>query len=467
MSDDLNRGNFRFIQPMNSDICQYLSEAESISMLDYTEAGNLMRKALEELCKNLFEEFGITRSGNDLSSDCSDLKSAGKLYMLNDGKYYTQNYKCKGGATWTIRTYWYDFIRLLGNTSVHIPGGTPDDNPAANYNNVVKGLELFFNVMKSEYKRKRAKNNLPQVKIPAHFDKDIMPIRDHYIMKKYEPIDKMISDCEEEFLTCRIDDNGGVDFYSIVRVYNWKNKRNQTLLSREKDALSEIMRNSALSIDGNVQLEDISSMSNSASDFYIVGYKFYSSVPEPLTDEFLKTMDLSEREELCRQISKIVYQFHQMTPPFYIRNLSYDSIYVCRNRNGSFTASIIKMDCAKLDDERYKTVIENVKKLSDADLIREESILKYARDPLVNPAESKNNSSKKEWDLLDIYDLGVLVGDILKGTTQNTNPVSGAEIVNMISPKLKEFAEDMDFMKSRNPEDRRLGLSLIMDAKEC
>lgn len=437
--NEVKKGNFEFVEEIDSKIYERLTEAESLAYLNCIESGSILRKVYERWLTTLVDEYRITVQPKHNIVTANDkraaLKQAHKLPTINNGTRNTFDFINSSGQTVSYPAYigWQKF----GNECHHddlepdnSASNTPDpDAPAATYENLMTVFKIVYKVFKAEYKRKKGAQAAAEIR---PFDLYIMPIRENYVIKSYIPRDAPMSDCIREYETCSYNYNGSVDKYGIVRVFRKKSMDEIMLQLRDKEAFSEAEHAAGqINFDGNVQIDVLSRMKEE-EDFYVVIYKF-SSKPSRLNRTLLQQMSMADRLVLCKQISKILYSFHNLDVPIYLRNLSFDSIYIYKNKKGNYEPSIIKLDCAKMSSQEG-TVVLNVENIHN--LIQEERLLKYISPQTIrfietiNEIRARNNGSMKDdeieasikimsdradWASSDIYSLGVLFGDILSG----------------------------------------------------
>lgn len=429
------KGNFEFVKDIYPDIYDFLYTAESEIRIDYYASGRSLRSAFEAFLNDLVKEYRIRvfpEKGNrvSLNDNRMALEAANKLPVIPDQEYITVKGKTKKGKAYAV-------LQKTGNRSSHVEA--KDWDPELNYQNLLTALRIMHSVLSAENKRKKGKQ-------AGNFKPNCMPIGDNYIISSEIPLDNAVSHCIMEYETCSYTDTGRIDKYGIIRVFE-KNRMDEKLLQlRDAEAFREAASDAGIQFDGNVQVELISKMNSSNSDFYIVAYKF-SKKPHRLNDSLLKTMEIKKRVELCVQVSEIINKFHTLDTPIYHRNISFDCIYVCENKKGELEPSIIKLDCAKIDSEEFGTVIANVQNMQTR--IRQQQFLKYSA-PEVR-ALFQGSQAKVNWEKADVYSLGVLFGDILNGKIE-TGVVPSMKLqragVNMSLIQL------IDKMKHPNPELR-------------
>lgn len=413
MEDEIRKGNFEFVEEIYPDLYAKICEAESLAYINCAEAGRTLRGVYESWLTYLMEEYGISLPGGGnakLNDKRKTLQYADRLPVLNDYKYIAVNGEKKSLNGYLV---WLKF----GNQCSHAEQ-KPDD-PGVTCASVEVVLRIVHKIFRLEYIRKKGKKAAEKIGL---FDPCIMPIKDNYVIRSYVPMDKPVSNCIREYETCSYNETGRVDKYGIVRVFQKKDMDEKLLQLRDKEAFSEAESEAGIQFDGNVQMDVLSKIGSPNSDYYVVIYKF-SRKPVHLSDSVLGGMNMAERQELCARISGILSRFHALSTPIYHRNLSFDSIYVCRNKKGVYEPSIIKLDCAKIASEEFGTVIANVQNMQT--MIQQQKFLKYAA-PEVRML-MQNSAAGVDWAKADIFSLGVLLADILNGRIE-ANIVPAAKL---------------------------------------
>ena len=430
--DEYSRGNFEFVKEIYPDLYEKISEAESQAYLDIVKAGRNLRDVYEDWATALIGEYGIQMGPGraTLNDKRKALKDAGKLPSLGDYRYVAVNGD-KGDLNGYI--YWLKF----GNQCSHAEKTAED--PDVVYGNLESVLRIVHKAFRQEYARKKGKAEAGKIGL---FDPFAMPIGDHYVIKSYVPLDKPVSGCIREYETCSFTETGRVNKYGIVRVFEKKSMDAKLLQLRDKEAFSEAESEAGIQFDGNVQVEVLSKMNNTSSDYYVVIYKF-SRKPQRLTDALMKQLNMEERIKLCSDICIILRKFHKLSTPIYHRNLSFDCIYVCRNNTGVYEPSVIKLNCAKIDSGEFGTVIANV--LNVQEMIRQQKLLKYIAPEI--RMQMQKGAVSADWGKADVYSAGVLFGDILYGQIE-PNIVPSAKLLRMgVKAPMVQL---MDKMKNPN-----------------
>lgn len=400
MAEDIKKGNFGFVEEIYPEIYAKLCYAERLAYIDCQKAGMQLREVFEMWLGSLVEEYGlkVSEERTSLNDKRKLLKQFNKLPQLNDYKYIAVNGEKKNLNGYLV---WQKF----GNQCAH-PEKTADD-PDISYESTETVLRIAHKAFRLEYVRKKGKKAAENIPL---FDPYIMPIGDNYVIKSYTPLDKPVSNCIREYETCAYNETGRVSKYGIIRVFRKRDMDEKLLQLRDQEAFSEAEAEAGIQFDGNVQVDVLSKMGSTSSDYYVLIYKF-SQKPVHLSDSILQGMSIEERIELCSKISEILFSFHNLSTPIYHRNLSFDSIYVCKNKSGKYEPSVIKLDCAKIASEEFGTVIANVQNMQT--MIQQQKLLKYAA-PEVRMM-MQNDSLKVDWEKADVYSLGILFADILNG----------------------------------------------------
>lgn len=428
---NVNKGNFSFVDEIYPSLSAKLKAAESLAYIDCVAAGRNLRNVYEEWLRLLVKEYAVSlpQGKVSLNDRRNALNKAGKLPQIKKYQYRAVNGEKKSFDGYKV---WQKF----GNQCSHSERKLED--PDVIYENLEVVLRIIHEIFRLEYIRKKGEWEAEAIGV---FDPFMMPIGDNYVIKSYVPIDQPVSNCIREYETCSYNETGRVYKYGIVRVFQKKDMDEKLLQLRDQEAFSEAEAEAGIQFDGNVQVEVLSKIASENSSFYVVIYKF-SQKPERLGELHLTSMSLGERIRLCEKISRIVYSFHNLSVPIYHRNLSFDSIYVCKNSKGDYEPSIIKLDCAKIASEEFGTVIVNVQNMQT--MIQQRKILKYAA-PEVRMLIQKS-SVRVRWDKADVYSLGVMFSDIINGQFD-------ANVIPTV--KLQRMGVDLQLLKlideMRNP----------------
>lgn len=430
------QGNFEFVKEIFPELYEPLHNAESLALLNHRGSGLLLRNVNELYCTLLLEEYGMS-SGTEkeeLYKKQYALRTAGKFPRFERYWYQTWNGTKKSD-------YWDGLWRKFGNSCHHAEHA--EEEAAVTYENLITVFEIIFRVFRWEYERKKGRGAAGKL---DDFSIDRMPIGEHYVSSAAVPVDEAVTHCIKEYETCSYDDSGRVEKYGIVRVFNKNDMDEKALALRDKEAFKEAANEAGIQFDGNVQVDVLSRMNSAESDYYIIIYKF-SRKPARLNQECLSGMDLSGRIRLCRNIADILRKFHNLSTPIYHRNLSYDSIYVCPGRDGCPEPSIIKLDCAKIMSDEFGTVIETVQ--SREKLLCLKRMMKYVAPEVRRLFQGQR--MEIDWSRADVYSLGILFGDILRGSL-DADPASSAKLRREGADE--KFLELMDRMRAPRPELR-------------
>lgn len=401
MEAEIKKGNFDFVEEIYPELYIKIKKAESLAYIDCISAGRDLRDVYEAWLTSLIDEYNISMNGQDrasLNDKRNALMGENKLPQLSEYKFTSVNGDKKSLNGYLV---WLKY----GNQCSH-PEKVLDD-PDVTCANLEVVLRIVHKIFRLEYVRKKGKKAAEKIGL---FDPNIMPIGDNYVIESYVPLDKPVSNCIREYETCSYNETGRVKKYGIIRVFRKKDMDEKLLQLRDQEAFSEAEAEAGIQFDGNVQVDVLSKMSSSSSDYYVLIYEF-SIKPVHLTNAVIAEMTTEERLEFCSQICGIMHRLHTLSTPIYHRNLSFDSIYVCKNKAGKYEPSVIKLECAKIASEEFGTVIANVQNMQT--MIRQQKLLKYAA-PEVRML-MQNPSVNVDWEKADIFSLGVLFADILNG----------------------------------------------------
>ena len=400
---EAKKGNFGFVEEIYPEIFELISEVEKQTYTDCKGAGQELRNSFEKLATELADEFGIPTqddSGKQLQlfTITKNLRDSGKLPNVGRYQYMTAAHERKE-AFWDY--IWREYCNQCDHKELVL------EKPDVSSSNLEIVLHIVYAVFLSEYKRKKGKDaakNIPQ------FNNQIIPIKDNYIISSYTPLDKPVSNCVREYETCSYGETGRINKYGIIRMFKKKDIDEKLLLLRDQEAFSEAESEAGIQFDGNVQVEALSKIGSKFNEYYVVIYKF-TQKPSRLNDKYIGALSIEERVELCKKIARILNSFHTLSTPIYHRNLSFDSIYVCKNKKGEIEPTIIKLDCAKIASDEFGTVIANVQNMQT--MIQQQKLLKYSAPEV--KALFQGGNVKVNWEKADVFSLGVLFGDILNG----------------------------------------------------
>lgn len=429
-------GNFEFVKEIFPELYEPLHSAESQALTNHRGSGLLLRNVNELYCSLLLEEYGMSSGAEkeELFKKQYALRTAGKFPRFEKYRYVTW-----GGSEKT--DYWDGLWRKFGNSCHH--ADRVDEEAAVTYENLITVFEIIFRVFRWEYEKRKGRSAAAKLN---DFSKALMPIGENLVISASVPADETITHCIRECETCSYDDSGRIEKYGIVRIFNKNDMDEKVLALRDKEAFKEAANEAGIQFDGNVQVDVLSRMNSAESDYYIIIYKF-SREPVRLEQERLSETALSERICLCRNIGDILRKFHDLSTPIYHRNLSYDSVYVCRNKGGQLEPSIIKLDCAKIVSDEFGTVIETVQNREKQ--LRQKRLIKYVAPEVRRLLQGQQ--MEIDWAKADVYSLGILFGDILRGSF-DAEPASSAKLRREGADK--GFLELIDRMRSPRPELR-------------
>lgn len=404
-----NKSNFTFVREIYPELYSDLLYAESHAYLDIIDSGNKLRKVLETLAINLVKEYDVSiQNQNSKGPSLADrVYALNKANKLSDKKYSFVQIDGKKN-----KHYGFWIWRQFGNVCHHSPDEWESWQPKPTFSNLIVVFNVAHSFFKSEYARKLGKMKADDIR---NFNKDIMPVGDHYVLRSAVPMDSSVTNCVREIETISYTESGRIAKYGIVRIFAKSNIDEKILTLRDTEAFNEAESEAGIQFDGNVQVEVLSKMTSENSEFYVIIYKF-SQEPNRLTDQFLAGLTVRERVDLCHRICRIIYHFHHLSTPIYHRNISFDCVYVCKNKLGEYEPSIIKLDCAKIDSKEFGTTISKLQDVREK--IKQNQYLKYA-SPEVNINLHNDGAVAIDWEKADIYSLGVLFSDILSGQINN------------------------------------------------
>lgn len=448
MSENLD-GNFSFLYNINKPLYEKLHSAEMYSRIDFNRCGQDCRSALEIFINTALDKYGLTDrcEGLELFRKVDNLRREGFLksngFLKSDesieDKYILPplgnvNFEREDKSKSSM-DYW-DYLRRYGNRGSHITVRPSD--PRQTYRNSVKCLKGFYLALKKFYKSQVSASL-------GDFDEYKMPIGEYCVYDSYIPSDEVRSKCKREFLAYTKDENGEKSFYAILRLYN-KQDADDTFMLRNQKCFTEAAKMSLTSVpEGMTRLRELVPKDSENSTFYIISYIF-NQEPHPLSDSILSSMGLAQRIKLCGRIVNCLENLHTSPIPIFHRMLNYECVYVCEIRN-EWIPYIIKFDYAKIiSDAPIGTVfVDAVKAKGKLQELKLNKYLPPEWDILTQDA------GDKEWSKVDIYSLGILCADILKGKIENQIvPIEELEVLDLSD----ELLDTLDIMRADDPNER-------------
>ena len=422
------RGNFEALRGNCAEAADLLERAESNARLNIQDSGHLLRMGLEAFAKAVLMENPSLRDG--LRSD--DL--ADKLNMLADHSAIPRLPRQRGiryiddGKQVKRDVEGLDFIRDFGNLGSHYEMVR---YPLPNYTNTLLALKLAHSLLCQHY-------GISQVR----FDEAAMPIGNYHICDCACPADNALSGCDMEYTGVELDGAGQPAFYVIIRQY-YEHAADETFLLRNYDANRTLVcrhrRQRPKGIAATIEQLSHTDGGDQFTPYYIIAYRF-NRRPIALTTKYLRMLTMRQRHQLCGDLIDTMSTLHKAAKPVYLRMLSYESVYICEEDNECIPY-LTKFDFAKVPDS--STVILQMSRRSSG--IQEVRRRKYLA-PEWNDALLKTDP---DWEKIDIYALGVLLGDILAGEIR----------ANVVDPyDLEDVSDDIcevvSLMTAELPSDR-------------
>ncbi len=407
-------GNFAFLYNINNNLYELLYEAESKARINYRACGKVLRDALENYIEGVINNHllsGYFPDGTELYRKINALNSEAEMRAagyLQSGETFEDRpllprmeavtYLCEDGCERT-GSYW-DFMRRYSNSCSH-PEIKPT-NPKPCYANVLLCLRGYHLLMQRHFR-----SRLP--KSVSGFNEDRMPIGDYVVYEAQVPADKERSKCVKEYWGHKLDEDGVPEEYVLIRTYD-RNSTDETFMLRNQNCFTEAKQHSHTFVpEGMAGLKELTKLSSAASDQYIISYSF-NRQPSPLENELLAGMTLEQRLGLCRKLVSYLNKLHTSSTPIYHRLLNYECVYVC-DFNGEWYPYIVKFDHAKIVTEKQLgTVLMNA--VESQNYLRKRGREKYLPPEWLAIV---NDPSVADWAKVDIYALGVLLADILRG----------------------------------------------------
>lgn len=386
-------GNFAFLYDLDRALYRDLNAAERNARINYRQCGNRIRDALEKFIGIVIREKKL----EDWINPKDELH-----YKIDDVRRhlpseYSVSFKRENGATGNLKTF--DYIRVFGNTCSHVE--ILPQNPKVDYPNLIKCLNVFHDALK-RYFNKRLNTKVPS------FREENMPIDDLVIYKAYVPADHERSKCAMEFLGYTVEDDGEKGYYSLVRMYDRRETGGAFMLRNQKCFL-EVSKKFFRQPEGMAHLQELTPKESENSDFYMIRYSFHQE-PHPLEKLDLGKMSIDQRLQICKKLAMCMDNLHNSKVPLYHRLFSYESVFLTEI-DGEWSPYIVKFDYAKIVANRpTETVIVNT--MNAKNLLTRQGREKYL-PPEWQVIEEYHATAN--WEKVDVYSLGVLMTDILKG----------------------------------------------------
>ena len=451
-------GNFAFLANINETLYTEIVKAERQARIDYNLCGRLLRDVLETFVEivvkgkklenyidsdwKLWEKIATLRSvdamraagylnPNQTFSDRALLPNMGRV------DYYTENDRKKNDD-------YYDFMREFSNNCAHIE--RRPNKPKISYNNVVLALRGYHMLLRRYYS-----SQLPQTMPP--FDEHKMRILDYVIEKSYVPEDSLRSKCVREYLGYTLH-HGEPHRYVLIRMYNLRGA-NTTFLFRNDLCFNKATDDAITVPDGMTTTMELTKQDNAKSDFYLICYLF-NRKPQPLTADLLKSMTLKQRLDMCHRLAVCLKNLHNSG--IYCRMLSYESIFVSRLRD-TWIPYIVKFDHAKIvaDNPVMTVYMDAVQARKNAKI---KPLIKYLA---LEWNRVDDDTPNVDWGKVDIYSLGVLMGDILLGEIGDHLP----NIDDLEDEGVDEMVCDLiERMCAESPQ-KRCSMDEVLEVFEC
>ena len=449
-------GNFAFLADIDKELYNKAHDMESMARTDFRASGHLCREIMEQMISFLIQKLGIAdkilANGylNREHVKISKMQLGRKYQMLRSKTMLASidpsiqnaalpnlgevNYVLESGEV--RNTDGYEFLRMLGNTCSHSSGATADI--VLSYPVILKAIQYVYRVASFIYRK--GDRDIP-------FEEAIMPILNYHITKSYVPDDTTRSKCIREFTAELREGDGKKTKYAILRMYDKNALVKQAFMLRNQTSFSEA---SSVSIDsvpeGMTLLRELTPLNSQTSNFYIIAYIF-NKEPYPLAEKLSQIKDLKSKLRICARLARCVDNLHNSEIPICCRLLNYESVYVCEFRE--WVPYIIKFDYSKIIDKTAPaaTVYKNAKSAGQ-EVKTQRKLAKY----IPYEWDQLDQEAKEDaWKKVDIYSLGVLMEDILKGKITD-HLVDLESLQDQGVPD--EVLEMLDLMISDDPELR-------------
>ncbi len=443
------KGNFWFLHNIDKELYDILSSAEKVARTDFRQCGRLTREALELIVSGTIKRCNLESKIPSSMDLYEKIKSLRDEYFLRSVGYLAQDESLRDNpilphlgkvrVVYENRSVnemdYYDFLRRFGNACSHAEVRPTDVR--VDYLHVCRCLRGYHSLLKKYYSN-RISNDTPG------FKEEFMPIERFYIEESYVPSDTHRSKCIREFVGYTLDYRGDKAFYAILRLYN-KGDLNEKFLLRNTDTFVEASKFSVSSVpEGMTRVEELIPYDDNRSSFYIIAYIF-NREPKRLTESLLKDLDMGKRIRMCKRIADCFYNLHRSEVPIYHRLLTYESIYVC-DFGREWVPYVTKFDFAKIDiGDDLRTIF--VDAVQAKERLQELKQKKY----LAPEWNSITDTSRANWEKMDIYALGILFSDILVARLD-------ANIVDIEELEELELTDDLldliDMMIADSPKYR-------------
>lgn len=447
-------GNFAFLFDLNKPVYEKLLSAERSARIDFRASGKMIRAGLEKFIGSVIKEKKLKdalpptlelhvriqklRNTQDML-DAGYLQPGQSLYdnpilPAVEKVEFVQN-----NGERSCRDM-YSFIRIIGNACSH-EEITPT-HPKITFDNLSMALQGFHRILREYYGRE----NLA-------FDANVMPIGDFVVTESYVPSDSLRSKCLREFVGHTLDDSGRVGFHALIRMYDRRFSGGAFMLRNQKCFLEACKLCMSGIPEGMTTLREITPARSEASNFYIICYMFNREA-QPLTEKLLKGMNMKQRLEICARLARCLDNLHHSEVPIYHRMLSYESVYLSKFRD-KWIPYVVKFDYAKIvAEEPVETVIVPTEKARDI-------LLRQGKEKYMAPEWSaiEQDRTKADWEKVDVYSLGVLMSDILRGSFG----VDIADFYELEDAGVPDMVLDaLDSMLAQSP-DARCAMDLVRE----
>ena len=400
---------FSFVEKYDEKLYEYLLDAEKNARLHVDKCAHTIRLALEHLVKRRMRE--CVPDVRDLeyrykakwSRKNKEWNLAGWLEALQDTSLlhsvgvtdewvlppFKRNIRLDlvGGKKDGMQ--FYNALRLFGNEGAHVE----ETKVVRNFQNLSACLKMMHSMLQYLYDE----NISP-------FDEDLMNIDAFTIDEKpVIPSDAKRSRCQLEFRGHKREGASARKRYAILRQYA-RDDVSEKFLKRNIDMQQAATEQSPY---GGVKgiVPHVYKLDSGMSDFSIIAYEFLSK-PERLRD-ILPRLTPAERIGICRDLAECFSELHGGEAPLYHRLLTHESIYVCDfGKDGAHRwAPYVKFDFGKIT-----VASDDLTVMQEAMTAKEKKVAREIEKYILQSAWSQ-----KQWELVDLYSLGVLFGDILCG----------------------------------------------------
>lgn len=435
MERTLYYDNFAFLMDIDMKTYEYIHKSEKNVKTNIEESANNLRKAFEHEINQIAKDNGMSFFGDEkrIAYVICELKKNNLLPRLNNEKKIKVHSPDPNNQYKLIEDG-YDLLRVVGNRGSHEREKNKDIYGKIILNDITLNiaLDLFHKLMIKVH----------NVEYVERYNQSRMFIEDYSVYKAERVPEWDKSGCLWQYKACKVDSEGKVIQYAIIKQFNQKTFKNLLLrnmkLYNEATSLSEKTMPSGLT-----PMQEITPYNNN-NQYYIIAYTF-GKEPEKI-ESILEELNLDERINLCKKILEIFDEMHGYEKPIYHRLLNPDCVYVCK-KGSNYIPYIIDFSFAKINSSN-----ETVKaKLPSAKEAKSYGIYCKYLAPEYEKIDMTKIISNDEWRRIDLYALGVLMADVAMGII-TAKTIDYEELIDNNIPE--EIAERITLLHCEDPMER-------------